>query len=528
MAARLKLLIFFSIIFLGFFSNNNLVLGFSCSTPDYCPATVIRRSWSCANTWHECGTGSFGCSTDVTCSDDCCAGSPPPATTIVPTSTPAPSCPVNTSCCYLPLTVCAANSQCPTGYRWCYAGICVKENYNPNTNTCVPPTPRPTASPTPLSTATPVPSLPPTVPCQITNVSASDNAYANRIYISWIVQNGNEAQRIDIYQGNIYLTSKSNTDSGQWNFNHQNLTCPVTNTYHIYCWKDDNLYGRGSDTGSILCPTPTPTLPAGGPTPTLRLPTPTPTLPVSEPTITPRPTVPPLAYEAWFQSQDGDVHAQENISDPLSPFPAKIFALDGEGGFPGVVSFRGSNARFGSGMVSSKEWLVKTRFVLRNFHFYDAFLGSPRDHNFDGGMPGADGIYFAGSDQVIAGDWELSGGKKIIILADGNVRILGNIIVPYGSSLVLVASGNINFGNGVSRAQGIFLADKKMATGKGPVAFEGEGSFVAGQEIILGRDFGDSQNRFTPAEKFLFRPDLLINSLTDIWSFGHVWEELAP
>ena len=398
-----------------------------------------------------------------------------------------------------------------------------------------PTVPPATPTPTPLPTATSAPTLPPDSPCQVINVSASDGQYADRIYISWTVLNGSEAQRIDVYQGNAYLTSKSNTDPGQWNFNHQNLTCPVANIYHVYCWKNNSLYGGGSDTGSTLCPTPTGIPPTGGPTatprpsptPTLRLPTPTPST-GSRPTPTLRPTIPPLAYGAWFQTQDGDVHAQGKITDPLSPIPPKIFSLDGEGGFPGVVSFWGNNPYFGSGAVSAKSWLAKTGTVLRNFHFYDTFLGSPQVNSFDGGMPGEDGVYFADGDRVIAGDWELAGGKRVIILVDGNVKVLNNIIVPYGSSLILIASGNISFGNHVSRVQGIFLADKKITTGSGPVAFAGEGSFVAGQEIDLGRNFGDTRNRFTPVEKFVFRPDLIINSLRDLWPGGHVWEELAP
>ena len=231
MPAKLKFLFFFLIIFSSFFSNNNSVFGFSCSTPDYCLATVTRRSWTCADTWHECGTGSFDCPSGSTCSDDCCAGGPPP--TVTPLPTPVPSCPVNPSCCYSPLTGCTANSQCPAGYRWCYSSICIKENYNPSANTCLAPTSTPapsptvppaTPTPTPLPTATSAPTLPPDSPCQVINVSASDGQYADRIYISWTVLNGSEAQRIDVYQGNAYLTSKSNTDPGQWNFNHQNLT----------------------------------------------------------------------------------------------------------------------------------------------------------------------------------------------------------------------------------------------------------------------------------------------------------------
>jgi hypothetical protein len=92
----------------------------------------------------------------------------------------------------------------------------------------------------------------------------------------------------------------------------------------------------------------------------------------------------------------------------------------------------------------------------------------------------------------------------------------------------LIAAGNIDFSGNTLRAQGIFLADKKITTGVGSDAFAGEGSFVAGQSMILGRDLEDGRNRFEPAEKFVFRPDLVVNSLRDLWSSSHVWEELAP
>ncbi len=549
----------------------------TCSANDFCSAGTTTQShchpygddrWS----WEGCHFDANSCY----CRPNGCGGAPVPTATPTraptaiptPTSTPMPSCVLNASpnpCTVNPAaSTCGNASCCTTTISWTANNnidIYVSLDGNsgtpfgssgPGTNsataswiqcnhtydfqgkmggvvkcsrrvtaTCPLATATPTSPPQP--TDTPVPTLPPGSTCQIAAVAASDGQYADRIYVSWTVLNGTEAQRIDVYQGTTYLTSQSATDPGQWHFTHQNLTCPVTNIYNIYCWKNNNLYGRGSDMGSTLCPTPTGNPPTGGPTSMPRISsTPTPTSRWPSPT-------PPVAYGAWFQSQDGDVHAQEGISDPLPQVPPKVFSLDGDGQFPGVVSY-GTSAYFGGldSEVSSWGWLARTRFVLRNFHFYYSFLEQSLNANFNGGMPSGDGVYFADGDQTIAGGWELAGGKRIIILVDGNVGITGNILVPYGSSLVLIASGNINFGNNVSQAQGIFLADKKITTGSGSAAFAGEGSFVAGQEIDLGRRFGDIRDRLTPVEKFLFRPDIIINSLRDLWSTSHVWEELAP
>lgn len=44
-------------------------------------------------------------------------------------------CPVNSTCCRQPLTTCTDTLQCGSGYI-CNSGYCVKQTYDPNTNTC--------------------------------------------------------------------------------------------------------------------------------------------------------------------------------------------------------------------------------------------------------------------------------------------------------------------------------------------------------------------------------------------------------
>jgi hypothetical protein len=112
-------------------------------------------------------------------------------------------------------------------------------------------------------------------------------------------------------------------------------------------------------------------------------------------------------------------------------------------------------------------------------------------------------------------------------LVNGSIDIPVNIDVPEGSSLVFIASGDINFANNVSKVEGIFMADGTISTGTGQTLFVGEGSFIGGG-IRLGRDFQDERNNTNPSEQFIFRPDFFLNTLTQTWKSAYHWQELAP
>lgn len=73
------------------------------------------------------------------------------------------SCPVNVSCCSKPVTKCTSSgldnkNECPEPFKWCYAGVCVHKDFNPQANICVFPTDQPVPSATPPVTPTPAPS----------------------------------------------------------------------------------------------------------------------------------------------------------------------------------------------------------------------------------------------------------------------------------------------------------------------------------------------------------------------------------
>lgn len=135
----------------------------TCPVNDYCcpqPLISCTANDQCPNGYRWCYAG--------VCIND--RYNPPTntCTVAVPTSPPGISCPVNAACCFSPLMACAANTECPSGYRWCYAGVCINDRYNSQTNTC------------PGSVvATPTPTPPVAGGCEFANQAACNFACAN-------------------------------------------------------------------------------------------------------------------------------------------------------------------------------------------------------------------------------------------------------------------------------------------------------------------------------------------------------------
>lgn len=245
-------------------------------------------------------------------------------------------------------------------------------------------------------------------------------------------------------------------------------------------------------------------------------------------------TVTPI-LSAWWQSQDGDVHAEGFVTTSIpntctTPVCDPYASQEGTGGYPGVVSSFGS-ADFGDGSVSTEGWLANTGLPLTSTKYgYDPFYrraGKPTSPAFTGGFPG-DGVFYAGTSQTVSGPWTLSG-QSTIIFVDGDLTINGNITVPVGSFLAFVVSGNITFGPSVSSAEGIYLADGTITTASSTTGFTGEGVFVGWSGFSLERDYGDVTNNDTPAEDFVWRPDLYIELLdTVLVREPLLWQEVAP
>jgi len=251
------------------------------------------------------------------------------------------------------------------------------------------------------------------------------------------------------------------------------------------------------------------------------------------------PTSITVEFSGWFQTQGGTIHAEGNLSDNIPGTAAidKNMSI-AQDGFPGVISHQSlTEANFGEGYPSNDDashWLAESSYQGKNFgswtFFEKKYAVEMETEDFDGNLPGSDGIYYSGSDKTLQGSWNVSGGSWILVLVDGNITIPVDISVPEGSFLGIVSSGNISFTDAVSQVEGMFIANNSINTGSTNTQFQGEGLFAASQFVLL-RDLEDI-NPTTPGEIFTFRPDFLINSYKDsdhnLWWFDFRWEEIAP
>jgi len=249
--------------------------------------------------------------------------------------------------------------------------------------------------------------------------------------------------------------------------------------------------------------------------------------------------------KSWFQTQEGDVHGGGDIQSRLPK--DNFFSLTGEGGFPGLVSYNGDEADFNLGEVSSTKWLAKTPARAKFYDYFYPLLGYPtleeplfskiRNEDLPSGGVKAYNI------NIETGEDLLIGGRKIVILTSGKFLIKNKILIDQGGSLVVIAKGGIGVsknlettGTGNSYLEGIFITDGTFfssvdedftfspAVSQNTLVIRGG---VIANEIKMTRDLA-SKNSTTPAEKFIYRPDLLLNSYPGIWERKHLWSELAP
>ncbi len=130
-------------------------------------------------------------------------------------------------------------------------------------------------------------------------------------------------------------------------------------------------------------------------------------------------------------------------------------------------------------------------------------------------------------------------GKKIILLVNGNVNINQDISTATNSFFAVIARGTITYSYNVNIAQGWFVANSisvpcrdvvaPMGTcDKADVQFVGQGSFVGWSGINLNRDMAAAANNTDPSEKFIYRPDMLLNAPTPIRVYSKKYSPFIP
>lgn len=243
-----------------------------------------------------------------------------------------------------------------------------------------------------------------------------------------------------------------------------------------------------------------------------------------------------IASSPWWQTIDGSVHS---AGDLVSAIPSTCIGScrpnllrQSASGASGLLSFNGA-VGLGSGTISQDgtNWQAETVFsgTKTGFNYFKRLLSDdPAGIGaWDGNLPQANGVYLAEGDEITTiGDWTVAAGRTLVLLADGNVTIGGNINIDPGGFLALIASGDIRVAPGVANIEGVMIADQRLKTGAGAGQLRAEGIFAGWDGVDFQRDLPD--NSLTPAELFVYRPDLQLNAYRYLLWLNIAWREVAP
>lgn len=261
-------------------------------------------------------------------------------------------------------------------------------------------------------------------------------------------------------------------------------------------------------------------------------------------------------YGGWWQAVGGSVYAETGLRSripasipPLSyPFPnQKLLVSDGARTGILVHGFGWRGTELGTNPnadVSETTLQVKSVYdgLRYDYNFFktrmDVFPSSTWTsqsiENYDDGGVGYM-IFKSNTDVTIGEALNVNADKKAILLVDGDVSINANVFVASGSFFAIIASGTITYSPGVTSAQGWYVADSIYvpcaitagACNKTDVQFEGQGSFVGWSGINLYRDMA-AENNNNPSEKFIYRPDFLLNAPTPIRVYSKKYSPFIP
>lgn len=258
--------------------------------------------------------------------------------------------------------------------------------------------------------------------------------------------------------------------------------------------------------------------------------------------------------EAWIQGIGGDMRSDQNynvtipsgqymsIAQGVNASPGIIFNFDVNGSFS-TKGWHVDDSGYGGKSVKTSYASVNAALNRGGINITDFFSeeGSPCTGTAPNCSLPADreeGAYkYTGNVTLTAVNGSFVSGRDYIFLVKGNLTINGNITVPPGATAMFVASGNIIVNGVVTNIEGIYSADLDFIVNNNasstPLTIEG--SVIANavknssntNPFQSTRDLGLS-NSTTPAVKFIYRPDFVLNAPNFIRGSNYNFTEVAP
>ena len=199
------------------------------------------------------------------------------------------------------------------------------------------------------------------------------------------------------------------------------------------------------------------------------------------------------------------------------------------GNYPGnTVSVAGYNANSGYDGDPANYDYFKVKMATFDKTVWNG-LGQPV---YNGGANNYQ-IYTSTGDVTI--NWSPAAGERVIYLINGNVIVSGNITVPTSSPtfLAVIANDTITFNTNVTRVDGWWVGNSlnfpcvdtspaDAICDETDVQFVGQGSFIGYNSITLARD-QNIINNSQPSQKFIYRPDLMVNAPEPFYVSKFIW-----
>lgn len=246
--------------------------------------------------------------------------------------------------------------------------------------------------------------------------------------------------------------------------------------------------------------------------------------------------------EAWWQAEGAGVYAGGSVRSSL-PSASSYLIEPGAGGVIGALMRSSGSVDTGNGAISTLGYNAMTTYhgKTMNYDYFAARMGVTPNTTNDWGAdtmnkpannPNKDFYYMdpSGSEASITSPWVVASGESYVVFVNGNLRIASPVTVANGGFVAFIVRGNLTVSSTVQDVQGIYDVDGTLTTESNSgadVQAKFGGSIVAWGGVNLGRDL-DSGNITIPAEKFTYRPDLLVNMPNAMKVFALEWQELAP
>lgn len=258
-------------------------------------------------------------------------------------------------------------------------------------------------------------------------------------------------------------------------------------------------------------------------------------------------------YGGWWQAVGGSVHADGGIKSEIPSSLATEMSLilpnPAAGNRRGFLSYGVTKAADMLGtnpnaQVSASLWEKESKYSgqVYDWSFYDkrfnlfktTVWGDGQVINYDDNGSGYQIFESAGS--ITNFNFSPTGTQKVIFQIKGDVRVTGNITVPSGAFLAIIASGTITFDPSVTDADGWFVAATisvpcrdvdSNGCDKDDSVFNGNGSFVGWNSITLGRNRGILNNTAS-TERFTYRHDLYTNAPKPLRIYTKYYKPFVP